>query len=155
MKRKDRELTREQALEIVDRCIYGVVSAVTPEGIPYAVPVDLVRDGDRLYFHCAHTGLKTDCLRHEPRVCVTFVDSRAEIDQPGLTTLYASAIVNADASEITDKEEKIRALHLLCQRFAPEHPRSSGDFSECLSITAVWQLQIKEITGKANRGKQQ
>ena len=86
MRRKDRELTAEQAWEVVDRCADGVVSMLDGTGAPYAVPVNIVREENRVYFHSAMAGKKTDCMRAHPRVCVTCVESGAEIDQPGLTT---------------------------------------------------------------------
>lgn len=53
MRRKDRELMPEEAWEIVDRCADGVVSMVDDAGTPCAVPVNLVREDNRVYFHSA------------------------------------------------------------------------------------------------------
>ena len=44
-----------------------------PDGTPYAVPVNMTRAGEWLYFHCAREGKKMDCLRACPQVCVTAV----------------------------------------------------------------------------------
>ena len=63
MRRKDRELMPEEAWEIVDRCADGVVSMVDDAGAPYAVPVNLVREDNRVYFHSAMAGKKADCMR--------------------------------------------------------------------------------------------
>ena len=60
MRRKDRELMPEEAWEIVDRCADGVVSMVDDAGAPYAVPVNLVREDNRVYFHSAMAGKKAD-----------------------------------------------------------------------------------------------
>ena len=154
MRRKDRELTAEQAWEVVDRCADGVVSMLDETGAPYAVPVNIVREDDRVYFHSAMAGKKTDCMRADPRVCVTCVESGAEIDQPGLTTRYASAILLGTAAEVTETEEKVNALRLLCRKLAPENPYWQGDFHDCIGHTTVWRVTVDAITGKANRGKQ-
>lgn len=66
MRRKDRELTAEQAWEVVDRCADGVVSMLDETGAPYAVPVNIVREENRVYFHSAMAGKKTDCMRKNP-----------------------------------------------------------------------------------------
>ena len=167
MRRKDRELMPEEAWEIVDRCADGVVSMVDDAGAPYAVPVNLVREDNRVYFHSAMAGKKADCMRKHPNVCVACVESGAEIDQPGLTTRYASAILTGTAAEIpgdlrhigtaaaevTDAAEKVNALRLLCRKLAPENPCWQGDFHDCIGHTAVWRITVAEITGKANRGK--
>ena len=121
MRRKDRELMPEEAWEIVDRCADGVVSMVDDAGAPYAVPVNLVREDNRVYFHSAMAGKKADCMRKHPNVCVACVESGAEIDQPGLTTRYASAILTGTAAEVTDAAEKVNALRLLAGRFSRLH----------------------------------
>lgn len=74
MRRKDREVSAEKAWEIVERCSYGVLAMTKPDGTPYAVPVNFAREGNCLYIHCAQAGEKTDCLHHQPQVCVTCVE---------------------------------------------------------------------------------
>ena len=98
MRRADRALSREAAFEAIDRSTFGTVSMCAPDGTPYAVALNLVRDGGKLYYHAAYEGLKGDLLRQNPKVCVLFVDG-AEIDEPGLTTHYASAVVRGTARE--------------------------------------------------------
>ena len=151
MRRKDRELTAEQAWEVVDRCADGVVSMLDETD---AVPVNIVREENRVYFHSAMAGKKADCMRKNSQVCVVCVENGAEIDQPGLTTRYASAILMGTAAEVTETEEKVNALRLLCRKLAPENPYWQGDFHDCIGHTAVWRITVDTITGKANRGEQ-
>ena len=61
MRRKDREMSREFALAVMDRCEWTVVSFVTPEGAPYAVPVSAVREGDALFFHTGRRASPMPC----------------------------------------------------------------------------------------------
>ena len=81
------------------------------------------------------------------------MEGGAWVDQPALTTRYASAIMLGRVEELTDEADKVKALRLLCMRLAPEHPRSHGDFSECRVKTAVWRITVEQITGKANPGR--
>ena len=112
MRRADCAMRREAALETIDRCTFGTLAMCAPDGTPYAVALNLVRDGDRLYYHAATEGLKAELLRQNPKVCALFVDGAA-VDEPGLTTYYASAVVRGTAREITDADEKRRALRAL------------------------------------------
>ena len=48
MRRADRALRREVALETIDRCTFGTLAMCAPDGTPYTVALNLVRDGDRL-----------------------------------------------------------------------------------------------------------
>lgn len=66
MRRKDREKSREFALEVTDKCEWAVLSMTDQEGMPYAVPVTIVRDGDFVYFHTAKAGKKIDILNRHP-----------------------------------------------------------------------------------------
>ena len=36
---------------------------------PYVVPVNFAFDHERIYFHCADTGMKLDFLRNNTHVC--------------------------------------------------------------------------------------
>lgn len=152
MRRTDREVSAAAAWEIVDHCTWGTVAMTEPDGTPYAVPVNLVREGNCLYFHSAQVGKKADCLRQDPRVCVTFVEDAPMIDQPGMTTRYASAIAVGTAAELTGDADKIHALGVLCKKLAPDNPRSHGDFKGCRENTALWCITVDSITGKRNRG---
>lgn len=153
MRRVDRELTAEQAWNVVDGCADCVLAMVDADGAPYAVPLNFAREGDRLYFHSAMAGRKLDCLRQNSRVCVACTADGREIDQPALTTRYASAILRGTAAEVTEAEEKLHALRLLCRKLAPENPEGRGNFESCLGHTAVWRIEVDTITGKANRPK--
>lgn len=153
MRRVDRELTPEQAWNVVDGCADCVLAMVDRDGTPYAVPLNFAREGDRLYFHSAMAGRKLDCLRQNSRVCVVCTADGREIDQPALTTRYASAILRGTAAEVTDAEEKLHALRLLCWKLAPENPEGRGNFESCLGHTVVWRIEVETITGKANRPK--
>ena len=150
MRRQEREIPAEQAWEIVDGCSYGTVSMIDLEGAPYAVPVNLVREENRVYFHCAREGKKVLCMRQNPRVFVTCVAADAQVDEPRLTTHYASAMLRGVAEEVTDEPEKIHALRLLCQKLAPTNPYGQGDFKSCLGATAIWRITVDGVTGKAN-----
>ena len=45
MRRKDRALSTETALRIIDACPFATLSLIDEEGMPYGVPVTIVREG--------------------------------------------------------------------------------------------------------------
>ncbi len=149
MRRKDREQTKEFALKVADNCDYAVVSMVDPEGNPYCVPLSVARDGEMLYFHCALEGYKLDCLRKNNNVCISCVGRTKNIPEE-FTTEFESAIIRGKASEVTEKEEKIHALKLICLRYAESNMAEfEGAIERSLSRTGIWKISIEEITGKA------
>ena len=151
MRRNDREMPKEFGLELIDRCEYGVAAVIDEDGRPYAVALNLVRDGEKLYFHCAMEGKKTDSLRKNPEVCISFVDGVSPVPDK-FTTLYESAVVRGKAAEVTEDEEKIHALRMLCEKLTPSNMENFGEAIECsLRRTAVWRIDIDEVTAKAKK----
>ena len=119
MRRKDRELSREEALEIIDDCEYAVISCVDDEGEIFSVPISPVRVGESIFIHGASAGNKAKVLQNGRKVefvCVSFNkvphlnDSELEMikdDGKALggkvfTTEYKSAIAKTIAYEVKD-----------------------------------------------------
>jgi nitroimidazol reductase NimA-like FMN-containing flavoprotein (pyridoxamine 5'-phosphate oxidase superfamily) len=148
MRRKDRERDRNFAEEVVDRCRYAVLATVNDDGSPYCVPLSIVRDGERIYFHCAREGRKIDNLKGRNRVCLACVGN---VEEPPdhFTVVYESAIVFGAAEEVLEDEEKVRALRLLCERHSPANMAAFEDeLARGYPVTAVWKIHIEEISGK-------
>ena len=146
-----RALDKETALQVVDKSLWGAVSMCTPDGIPYNVALNLVRDGEKLYFHAAKEGLKLEFLRQNPKVCVLFVPKAVAVPEE-YTTHYASAVVRGNALEVTDPEEKAYALRLICHRFAPELPEEAERRIAvgATSYTGIWKIEIESVSGKSS-----
>ena len=151
MRRKERQITEEEAWAVVDKCEYAFLAMTAEDGTPYGLPVTIVRKEWDIYFHSAPEGRKAECLRRRPQVGITCVGD-TEVQQDRFTTLYESAVAFGTAVELTEDQEKIEALRLLCLRHTPDNMR---DFDRAigtsLARTAVWKIVVAEITGKAKR----
>lgn len=151
MRRKDREMPKGFAIDVADKCEYAFMSIVDINNMPYCVPVSIVRDCEHIYFHSAHDGFKIDCLRHSPNVCLACVGNTYRLPDE-FTTEYESAIIRGVAVEITKDAEKIYALKLLCERHTPTNMSGFNTAIEkSLLRTAVWRIDITEITGKRKK----
>jgi nitroimidazol reductase NimA-like FMN-containing flavoprotein (pyridoxamine 5'-phosphate oxidase superfamily) len=148
MRRKDREQSMDFALAVVDKCSFSVLATVNGDGNPYCIPISPAREGQWLYFHSANEGHKIDNLRRRNRVCISCVGGQEAI--PGKFTLkYESAVIFGSASEVTDREEMIRALALICKRYTPDNMAAFDKAIEKqLDVTAVWKIHMDEISGK-------
>ena len=112
MRRRDREMPKEFALEIIDKCGYAVLSMIDQDA-PYAVPISVARDGDTVYFHCAKEGRKTDILRSYPRVCLVFVgDVRPAFDK--FTVRSTISRTMASATPMVEMTGAFFAMRCLC-----------------------------------------
>ena len=151
MRRKERQITEEEAWAVVDKCEYAFLAMTAEDGTPYGLPVTIVREGRNIYFHSALEGRKVECLRRQPRVCLTCVGDTA-IQQDRFTTLYESAVAFGTAAEVTENAEKVEVLRLLCLRHTPDN---MADFDRAvnasLAWTRIWKIAVEELTGKAKR----
>lgn len=125
MRRKDHQKAAQWALEVFDKAPYITLSMTRPDGTPYAVPLNIVRKNDTIfYFHCAFEGEKIECLKHNPIVSLLAVSKctpKYEEEKNIFTEYFNSAIALGKAVEVEDYAEKIEALRLICEKFLPKH----------------------------------
>lgn len=151
MRRKDREMDKDFAISIVDKCDYAVVSMVMRDRTPYCVPLSVARVGNSLYFHCAAEGQKIEALSDNPTVCVSCVGGVCPSEDK-FTTEYESTIIMGKAQRVIETGEKIKALKAICERYTPKNMDEFEDAIEkSLSITDVWRIDIEQITGKRKK----
>ncbi len=148
MRRKDREIPKELAYQVSDTCEWAVLSMVDTANKPYCVPISIVRNESIIYIHCAKNGVKTDALRNNSNVCISCVGYTYRMPNK-FTTEYESAIIKGQAFEVEDETEKTQALKLLCLRHTPTNMHEfTNAIENSLHRTAVWKIEISEITGK-------
>lgn len=149
MRKSDRQKSAEWALEVFDRAPYVTVSMTRPDGTPYGLPLSLVRrDSETFYFHCAAEGEKLDCLGVNPVVCLSAVSKctpRFEEERNNFTEYYHSAVALGEASIVSDDDEKITALRLLCERFLPKYMDYFDEaIARSLDRTTVVRIRLLE-----------
>lgn len=137
------------ALEVLDKAPYVTVSMVDEEGMPYGLPLSLVRTDERtFYFHCALEGKKLDLLRKNPRVCLSAVTKCKPTVGPkdgSFTLEFKSAIAFGKAEIVTDDTEKIAALRAICERFLPHHMDAfDASIARSLDRTAIVRITLTE-----------
>lgn len=149
-RRRDREISREEALTVLARAEVATVSLITEDG-PYGFPISPVCVNAKLYFHSAMEGRKVDALAKDPRVWISaFTDVQAAADK--FTTYYESAMAWGVLERVSDPEEMRIALKALCEKFSPAN---MSDFDNALARslprTAVYALALDNVSGKAKR----
>lgn len=152
MRRKDREMPEAFGWAVTDKCEWAVLGLTDAGGEVYPVPVTIVREENRVYFHSARSGEKVECLRRHPRVSLCCIGDTCRGAFGNFTTEYESAILRGQAKEITDPAEKRRILRLLCERHTPElMEKFPSEAARSLDRTGVWRIAVDTITAKRKR----
>lgn len=153
MRRRDREISREDAVSVIRAAHFAVLSTVDVDGRPYGVPVNAALCGDCLYFHSTkNESRKADNMRGNPAVCLTFTAYESRIDAE-YTVDYASAVVEGSASLVTDEAEREKAFMAICNTHAAgrseaQH-RDYYKMQKCGAGAAIWRVAIEHISGKS------
>ena len=74
MRRGGQQLSRQEAIAILETGQTGVLAVSGDEGYPYAVPVSYVYLDDTIFFHSATTGHKIDAIKRDSRVSFCVID---------------------------------------------------------------------------------
>ncbi len=150
MRRQDRLVSEERTREIIKKAEYGILMTADKDGQPYGVAVSHVMDGNKIYFHCALEGRKLENIRVNPKVCMSCV-SNAYVDQEKYTHRYESAVAEGKATIVSDREEKLYALRLICRKYAPHSFKDSDDYIlPKMDKTGVVRIDIEMLSGKVN-----
>jgi len=148
MRRSDRLMKFEDALYLLTKAKYGVLSSVDEEGQPYGVPVNFVFDGEKsIYFHSASEGHKLENLNHNPKVSFTIVGDVQVMDWK-FTTAYESVILFGVAS-VVEGPEKQHALHRMALKFSINYmDEFENEIERFLKSTTVVKISIEHMSGK-------
>ena len=148
MRRRDRALPHRDALELLRRAEYGVLSSVGPDGQPYGVPLSFCLLDNAIYFHCAPEGQKVDNIDGNARVSFCVVgDTEVLPDQFAIR--YASVIAFGTAVEVFEADKQ-RALEGLLSKYSAGFIESGVNYIEKhFAHVRVFRVQIESLSGKA------
>ena len=152
MRRKDRELSRTDALRIIRAAEHAVISTADSTGVPYGVPVTPALEGEtKLYFHSSRAvSRRADNMLDNPSVSVLFT-AHAQTVPEEFSVNYATAIVAGRAALVLDEAERRHAMELVLARHAPDvEPETIAKrLDEGLRTVSVWRVDIERVSGKS------
>lgn len=142
LRRQDRALTRETALEIVKNGKFGVLSLFGENGYPYGVPIHYVAEENLIYFHCSKAGgHKIDVVKANLKVCFTVVETEDGIKS-------RSVIIFGTVVEIPDKSQFV--LEKLIEKFVTNAgwKQAQAGISSALANVMAFAINCEHIRGK-------
>ena len=150
MRKKKRQLSEKETLEIIETGEYGVLATTGPDNQPYAVPVNYVYHNGKIFFHCARSGQKIDNMKSNPMIsfCIVY---NCDIIPEKFTTDFKSAIVFGKAREADDTGKK-EGLIALVNRFSGDHIAAGAEeIKKAWDATTVIVIDIEHMTGKGSK----
>jgi uncharacterized protein len=150
MRRKDREISKQEAIELFDKSEYGVLSTVDKSGQPYGVPLSYVYKDNAIYFHCAVDGQKLDNITNNSKVSFCVVGNTTVLPET-FGTLYESAVLFGTASEVHN-DERHQALVWLLEKYCSDFLAGGLQYIGLKNkVTKVIKIEISQLSGKARR----
>ena len=126
------------------------------DGKPFVIPTIHTRVGDTLYFHGSAASRMLRTLRDGVEACVTvtildgLVLARSTFHH---SMNYRSAVIFGTATEVTDRQEKLRALDALVEHVVRGRSAQARGPNEIeLKATLVLALPITEASAKIRTG---
>ena len=150
VRRQDRLLEEPAASELLRTGEYGVLSMQAEEGGGYGIPLSYVWDGaECVYVHCAPEGRKLRCLDLCPEVSFCVV-GRTQVFPAKFTTAYESVVLSCRAVRNLDADERMLALRLLLEKYAPDDCVTGMRYAEkSFHRTEILRLEVVSVSGKA------
>ena len=150
IRRKDREITKQEATKLLESAEYGVLSTVGEDKQPYGVPLSYVYKNDSIYFHCALSGHKLDNIKTNAKVSFCVVGNTRVLPEK-FATEYESAVVFGVATEVVYAERHDALLWLL-EKYSPSFIEEGKQYiNQKDKTTKVIKIKISDISGKARR----
>lgn len=151
IRRSEREITIQEAKEILDSAEYGVLSTVDKDGQPYGVPLNYVFKDDYIYIHSALSGHKLDNILFNAKVSFCVV-GKTKVLPDKFATQYESTVVFGVASEVKSPDRNNVLLWFL-EKYCPDFIEEGKKYIEQKALaTKVFKIEVKHMSGKARRG---
>lgn len=150
MRRKDRLLSSGEALSVLLKGDFGILSTVSPDGLPYGVPLHYCMVNSCIYIHSALEGEKI--LNIETNSAVSFcVVGDTQVEPEKFATKYESCIVQGTVQEVFGDEKKLALEELVKKYSARFIPEGNEYIKRAEDKVKVFVIIPQNLSGKAKR----
>ena len=151
IRRKDRALSREEAVQILRDGEYGILSTIGEDGYPYGVPISYAYTEDgKIWLHGAKEGHKVNNIAYCPKASFTVVGA-THVLQDKFSTLYSSAIAFGTI-QLCAGLEKQKGIMTIVAKYSPDFIEEGEAFAQkTMQAMNVYYLTMEGLTGKAKK----
>lgn len=152
MRRIKQQLSAEECERILREQPRGVLCVHGEDGYPYGVPIDFLYQDGRLYFHGARGGHKIDALAACDKACLTVLDG-GERQEGEWWYTFNSVICFGRCRVVEDDGTRLSVLRTLGMKYIPTTEEMEATMARSAARTAVLEMEIDYMTGKAVKEK--
>ena len=147
MRRIERQMNDMEALELLMKGEYGILSTCGEDNQPYGTPLSYVVIDKNIYFHCAGVGTKLDNINENDKVSFTVVGN-TKVLQEQFSTEYQSVIVFGRATMLKE-EEKYEPLIEFIKKYSPDYMEQGKLYIDrAKKQTTLVKIEIYSFSGK-------
>ena len=150
IKLKDNALDDKEAIEIIKKGSFGVLSTIGEDGFPYGVPLNYTYFDNCICFHCAQKGHKIENIDFNNKVSFGVV-TKSDVLANEFDTDYESAIAFGKATVVNDDSEKKDILLSVLNKYSSEYVKAGNNYMQKYwDETKVVKIKIEYLSGKAH-----
>ncbi len=147
MRKIERQMDDIEALELLKKGEYGILSTCGEDNKPYGIPLSYIIIDKNIYFHCAGIGSKLDNISQNDNVCFTVV-GKTKVQQDKFSTEYESVVAFGRAIRLSE-EEKYEPLMEFIRKYSPEFIEEGQLYiDKAKGITTLIKIEVYSFSGK-------
>lgn len=149
MRRANRAISESETKHLLAAEKRGVLAVNGDDGYPFAIPVNYFYDeeNEKIYFHGAKEGHKTEALKKCDKVCFTVYGNEHYKDNDWAAYMQ-SVVVFGRCKMINDAfitEEKVRHL---AQKYYPSNEEIELEINKAIKAVQLYEITIEHMSGK-------
>ena len=149
MRRKNKQISDDAALALLEQSRRGVLAVNGDDGYPYAIPVNYFfdRENRKIYFHGSPMGHKADALRACDKVCFT-VYGNESVREEAWAPYMQSTVVFGRCHFVASGETTNALLMRLAMKYYPNETLADEEMARSGKAAQVYEIDIEHLTGK-------
>ncbi len=154
LRRQKREITEEEAKELLLKEKRGVLAVNGDDGYPFAIPIDYFydREQEKIFFHGAKVGHKVDSLKKSDKVCFT-VYGNEHYKEGEWAPYVQSTVVFGRCRLINDAAETEERVRELARKYYPSEEEIEAEIAKDIRAAQLYEISIEHLSGKQIKEK--
>ena len=149
IRRKKREISIDEAKQLLLAERRGVLAVNGDEGYPYAIPINYIYDEEeqKIYFHGARAGHKYDSIKACDKVCFTVYGNQT-IKEEEWAPFMQSVVVFGRCYMIEDHVQAMKIVKKLAMKYYPDEKTADEEIEASGKAVQLFEIVIEHVSGK-------